>query len=121
MKKAVIYAVTALIFSLLFSTALFAAEKNTSVLNLHTDGAYILDLSSRPMDLQITNKNVINAEAVTDILGAESQLVITTFNEGISYITYKSNNVIHTIKILVDNKEQVDENLLEIDKVKEPQ
>lgn len=109
-----------LILTLLCQSTSFAAEKNTSVFNLHTDGAYVLDLDSRPMDLQITNKNVVNAEAVTDIIGTESQLVITTFNEGISYITYKSNNVIHTIKILVDNKEDVDENLLEIDKIKEP-
>lgn len=120
MKKTVLFTITALIINLLCFSITFAAEKSTSVFNLHTDGAYVLDLNYRPMDLQITNKNVVNAEAVTDILGTESQLVIRTFDEGISYITYKSNNIVYTIKVLVDNKEPVDDSLLEIDKVKEP-
>ena len=116
MKKIILI----LILTLISQAVSFAAENSPSVINLHTDCAYVLDLDSRPMELQITNKNVVNAEIVTDILGVESQLVINTFNEGISYITYKANNITYTIKVLVDNQEPEDKNLLEIDKVKEP-
>lgn len=112
MKKFLLFILITLpqIFSIAFA-------EDSAIYNLHTNNAYILELTVRPMDLQITNNSIIKAEVVTDIFTTNSQMVITTFDEGISYITYKSNNKPYTIKILVDNKANVD--LLEIDKPKE--
>ena len=112
MKKIILFIL--IIFPQIFSSV-FA--ENNSVYNLHTNNAYILDLTVRPMDIQITNNSIIKVEVVTDLFTTNSQLVIQTFDEGISYITYKSNEKSHTVKILVDNKSDVD--LLEIDKPKE--
>ena len=73
----------------------------------------------RPIDLQVTNSEVIKAESVTGIFTNDSHLVIKTFKEGISYISYKANEKVYTIKILVDNNANVD--LIEIDKIGDKQ
>lgn len=107
------------LFILIILPQIFSSvfAEDSSVYNLHTNSAYILDLSNRPKDLQVTNPSIIKAETVTDIFSTDSQLVIKTFDEGISYITYKFDEQAFTIKILVDNKST--EDLLEIDKPKE--
>ena len=117
MKK-IISIVIISIISQLFCTV-FADD--TKVINLHTNGAYILDLKYRPLEMNVSNKNVINAEVATELYSPQSQLVIRTYDEGISYITYKIKNQKAVIKVLVDNNAPVDNEVVEIDKVKEPQ
>lgn len=93
------------------------AEK---VINLHTDGAYMIGLSERPIELKVSNENVLRAEVVTNLYSPESQIVIKSLEEGISYITYKTKSKMHSIKVLVDDNAPVDKDLTEIDKVREP-
>lgn len=90
------------------------------VINLHTDGAYMIGLSERPIELKVSNENVLRAEVVTNLYSPESQIVIKSIEEGISYITFKTKSKQHSIKVLVDNNSPVDKDLTEIDKVREP-
>lgn len=116
MKRLILLLIMTLIPQFLFS----AFAEQVRVINLHSDGAYILYVDNRPMELDVSNKNVIDAEILTELYTPESQLVIRTFQEGISYITFKLKNKSNTIKVLVDNKAPVDKDVIEIDKVKEP-
>lgn len=115
MKKLIIL-FTTIILTQVFCVAL---SQNEKVYNMHTDKAYIIDLDVRPMDMQITNFNVLKVTTVTDIFSNNSQLIIETFEEGISYISYKFKNKSYKVKVLVDNNSKQDENLMELDKIKE--
>ncbi len=107
-----------LILSLILGWNSFSSAA-TDVINLHTDSAYIMSVQNRPMQLKVSNENVIKAEVVTDLYTPESQIVIRSFEEGISYVTFKIKGTMQTIKVLVDDKAPVDKNLTEIDRVKE--
>ena len=115
MKKFTVLLVT-IILTQVFSMAL---SQDVKVYNMHTDKAYIIDLDVRPMDLQITNSNILKATTVTDIFSNNSQLIIETFKEGISYISYKFKDKSYTVKVLIDNNAEQDESLMELDKIKE--
>ena len=114
--------ITAIIFSVFVTSCLNPAfcKNADKVINLHTDGAYLVGLSERPIELKVSNENVIRAEVVTDLYSPEAQIVIKTLEEGISYITFKTKSKPHSIKVLVDNNSPIDKDLTEIDKVKEP-
>lgn len=116
MKKLILVLIMTIMPQLFFS----AFAQQTRVINLHSDGAYILNMDNRPMELDISNKNVVNAEVLTELYTPDSQLVVRTFQEGISYITFKLKNKPNTIKVLVDNRSPVDKEVIEIDRVKEP-
>lgn len=116
MKKLILI----LIMTLIPQLSLCAFAEQIRIINLHADGAYILNLDNRPMELNVSNKNVINAEVLTELYTSDSQLVLRTYQEGISYITFRLKNKLNTIKVLVDNNAPVDKDLIEIDKVKEP-
>lgn len=105
---------------LLTAPACAFALDTEKVLNLHTNSSYILDLDKRPMDLQVTNPRILEAEATSDIFTEQSQLMLTTSEEGISYVTFKQGKVNHTLKILIDDNEKVDDSVIEIDTIKEP-
>lgn len=105
---------------LLTAQTCVSAMDTEKTINLHTNTSYILDLDKRPMDLQITNPRILEAEATTDIFSEQSQLMLTTREEGISYVTFKQGKINRTLKILVDNNEKVDESVIEIDTIKEP-
>jgi len=109
MKKKLV--LTILIFSQILGCA-FA--KNESVYNLNTNNAYILALNHRPFDLSVSNQDILKVGVVTDLFSVKSQLVVETLKEGICYITYKSEEKDYVIKILVDDKSNVE--LIEIDK-----
>lgn len=96
----------------LFFCSVFA--KDIPVYNLNSNGAYILQINHRPFDLAVSNTDILKVSVVTDLFSTNSQLVLETFKEGISYITYKANDNSQTIKVLIDNKSNVD--LVEIDK-----
>ena len=110
MKKLIL----ALIISI-FATTANAVENNT-VLNLKTDNSYIIPLKNRPQDLQNSNTKIVNVDAITGITAEDSSILITTFEEGISYITFKENDIPITIKLLIDNKAEQDKNLMILDK-----
>ncbi len=111
---------------IIFSIFIYSCQKPAfcqnvdRIVNLHTDGAYILEMNERPIGLKVSNEKVIRAEVVTDLYTTESQIVIKSFEEGISYITFKTKSKPHSIKVLVDNNSPSDKDLTEIDKVKEP-
>ena len=121
MKK-IFLTITAIIFSLFicFSHCPALCQNIDRVINLHTDCAYMLGINERPIELKVSNEKVIRAEVVTDLYSPESQIVIKSLEEGISYITFKTKSKPHSIKVLVDNKSPADKDLTEIDKVKEP-
>lgn len=105
---------------LILTTQCYAlANEPDKTINLHTNSSYILDLEKRPMELQITNPRILEAEATTDIYSEHSQLMLTTFNEGISYVTFKQGKINHTLKILIDNNEDLDKSVIELDTLKE--
>lgn len=112
MKKLILLTII-LILSQLF---LFAYAEENDVLNLHSNNSYILELNTRPFDVQITNPRIIKTEITTDLYTNNSQLILTTIQEGISYVSYKTNNIIRTIKILVDNQAPITQTVIEIDK-----
>ena len=111
MKKFILL-LTMVLFSQLFINA--NAKEPDKTINLHTDGAYILLLNTRPIEMTISNPQIINAEVTTEIYSQDSQ----TLTEGIAYINYKLKNTPQTIKVLVDNNAPVDKDVIEIDKVK---
>lgn len=115
MKKFILL-LTMVLFSQLFINA--NAKEPDKTINLHTDGAYILLLNTRPIEMTISNPQIINAEVTTEIYSQDSQIVIKTLTEGIAYINYKLKNAPQTIKVLVDNNAPVDKDVIEIDKVK---
>lgn len=95
-------------------------QNTDKTFNIHTDGAYMISINERPLELKVTNEKVIRVEVITDLYSPESQIVIRSFGEGISYINFKTRTKSHSIKVLVDNNSPVDTDLTEIDKVKEP-
>lgn len=111
MKK-IILTLTALF---LIQTQSFAAENN-NILNLHTGNSYIIPTQERVINLQNSNPRIITVEADTYIDNSDSSLLITTYEEGIAYISYKQKDKIITIKILIDNKADEDTNILKLDK-----
>ena len=115
MKKFILL-LTMVLFSQLFINA--NAKEPDKTINLHTHGAYILLLNTRPIEMTISNPQIINAEVTTEIYSQDSQIVIKTLTEGIAYINYKLKNTPQTIKVLVDNNAPVDKDVIEIDKVK---
>ena len=96
----------------LFFCSVFAQD--VSVYNLNSQNAYILAINGRPFDLSVSNPDVLKVSVVTDLFSTNSQLVLETFKEGISYITYRLNDKEQVAKILVDNKSVVD--LIELDR-----
>ena len=114
--------ITAIICSVFvcFSLDPVFSQSADKIINLHTDGAYIVGLDERPIELKVSNEKVIRAEVVTNLYSPESQIVIKSLEEGISYITFKTKSKPHSIKVLVDNNSPVDKDLTEIDKVREP-
>ncbi|MBS4760811.1 MAG: hypothetical protein KHX03_08960 [Clostridium sp.] len=92
------------------------AIESGAVLNLHTNESYILDLKQRPKDIQNSNPRIVKAESVTEIFTTDSNLIITTYEEGIAYITFKLNEKNTTIKLLIDDKADEDKGLLKLDK-----
>lgn len=95
------------------------ALENSSVMNLHTNEAYVVDLNARPMELQNSNPRIVKTEAVTDIYPEDSSLLINTFEEGISYVSFKLNGKLKTVKILIDDKGVEDEGLTKLDKIED--
>ena len=110
MKRLLI--ILTLIILPLFLGSVFA--KDTPVYNLHSEGVYLLSVGHRPFDLSVSNTDVIKVGVVTDLFSTNTQLVLQSVKEGISYITYKVDDKEYVIKILVDNNSNVD--LIEIDK-----
>ena len=100
------------------TTSAFAIESG-AVLNLHTGESYVIDLDARPKDIQNSNPRIVKAESVTEISSPKSNLVITTYEEGIAYITFKINEKVITFKVLIDDKADEDENLIKLDKPEE--
>lgn len=113
MKK-IILILTSLLICFLAPSASIAAENN--VYNLNTQNAYILPLSTRPMNLQNSNPGVLTAEAITNIEDSDSSLLITTLKEGIAYVSFKQKNKAVTLKLLVDDRAQEDTTLIKLDK-----
>ena len=111
MKK-IILTLTALFFVQIQS---FAVENN-NILNLHTGNSYIIPTQQRAINLQNSNPRIVTVEADTDIDSSDSSLLITTYEEGIAYISFKQKNETITIKILIDNKADEDTNILKLDK-----
>lgn len=116
MKK-IILILTMLLLPQFFSHA--SAQEPVKTINLHSGAAYILDFDKRPIELQVTNPRILKAEVTTEIFSEESQIVIRTYEEGISYITFKNGNTPKTIKVLIDNKAPLDDSVIELDTVKE--
>ena len=114
MKKLLLTLIT-----LLFIPTMTLALDDNTVINLKTGNAYILELNARPLNLQNSNPKIVLVEAMTDIDSVNSSLVLTTYQEGIAYITFKLKNKQKTIKLLIDNKAEEDKNLLIIDKVED--
>ena len=98
--------------------SVFAVEVNKTI-NLHSGCAYLYNLDKRPMDMKVSNPNVLKSEAVTEIYSPESQRVLTTLEEGISYVSFKQGGKPYTIKFLVDDKQPVDASVVEIDMIKD--
>lgn len=96
----------------------FAIEQG-EVFNLKTEHSYIIPLERRPLNLQNSNENALKVESVTDIMSEVSTLLITTKEEGISYISFKQGESEITIKILVDNMAEEYSKLLILDKPKD--
>lgn len=111
--------ISALLLLFAIQTQVFSLETETTI-NLHANCSYILDLEKRPIDLQVTNPRILEADSTTEIYSQQSQLMLTTLDEGISYVTFKLGNIHHTIKVLVDNNEEIDSSVTEIDTIKEP-
>lgn len=111
--------ISALLLLFTIQTYAFSIETEKTI-NLHSNSSYILDLKKRPIDLQVTNPRILEADSTTEIYSEQSQLMLTTTDEGISYVTFKQGNINHTIKVLVDNNEKIDSSVTEIDTIKEP-
>ncbi len=115
MKK--LLAIFCLLIASTGSSALALEPQKT--INLHSDGVYILSIEKRPIDIQVTNPRILEVTSTSDIFSTSSQLVMTTQEEGISYITYKQGNVTYTIKVLIDNQQDVDSSVIELDSIKD--
>lgn len=110
---------TVLCLSMLFTVSQAFALNPQKTINLHSDGVYILNVEKRPQDIQVTNPRILEVTSTGDIFSANSQLVLTTQEEGISYVTYKQGDITYTIKVLIDNQEEVDSSVIELDTIKE--
>lgn len=84
-------------------------------INLHSDSIYILNIDKRPQDIQVTNPRILEATTTSDIFSQSGQIVLTTQEEGISYVTYKQGKITYTIKVLIDNQQEVDSSVIELD------
>ena len=93
-----------------------SAIETGTVLNLETQNSYIIQLQNRPLNIENSNSKIVTVDAVTGINASDSSLLITTMEEGISYVTFKENNKEITIKLLIDNKAGADKDLLILDK-----
>lgn|SRR5574344_1630850 len=117
MKKLILTLILLLIPNL-YSCA-FGIESDKTI-NLHSENAYILELPQRATNIQITNPRILEAEINTDIFTNDAQIILKTSDEGISYLSYKTDNKTITVKVLIDNNADVDDSVIEIDQVKEP-
>ena len=106
-------------FVFLFSITWAQAIEQGQVFNLKTENSYIVPLKERPLNLQNSNEMAVKIDAVTDIMGEESSLLITTKEEGISYVSFKQGDSEITIKILIDNRAEEYTDLLILDKPKD--
>lgn len=106
-------------FVFLMTMSYACAIEQGQVFNLKTENSYIIPLKKRPLNLQNSNEEAIKVEAVTDVLSEESTLLVTTKEEGISYISFKQGENEITIKILVDNMAEEYTDLLILDKPKD--
>ena len=90
-------------------------------INLHSGSVYILNVDARPKDIQVTNPNILEVTSTSDSFTPTGQLVLSTRQEGISYITYKygKTNSEYTIKVLIDNNQSVDPSVIELDTIKD--
>ncbi len=90
-------------------------------INLHSDGVYVLSTEARPKNIEVTNPNILEVTSTSDSFSPTGQLLFTTYNEGISYVTYKYGkaNTDYTIKVLIDNNQSVDQSVIELDTIKE--
>lgn len=102
------------------SCQVFAITPQKTV-NLHTGSVYILSVDARPKDIQVTNSNILEVTSTSDSFTPRGQLVLTTLQEGISYVTYKygKTNLEYTIKFLIDNNQPVDKSVIELDTIKD--
>lgn len=110
MKKLILILAT-----LILSQAPNYAFENGTVLNLHSEKTYVIDIDSRPSDIQVSNKRISTVNSTTELYSDVSQLLITTSEEGISYITYKVKDVTKTIKLLIDNNADEDSDIWTLD------
>ena len=110
-----------LLFVLMFVSLQSVAAENVRVMNLHTGDSYIIPLKNRPLNLKNSNENIVSAEPVTNIFDADSSILLTTYKEGIAYITYKQKNETYTLKLLIDNKAIEDNDLIKLDKAEKPE
>lgn len=92
------------------------ALENNSTINLKTGDTYIIPLKNRPLNLQNSNTRIVKVDAVSGIFEEDSSIMITTIDEGISYITFKQKDLDVTIKLLIDNQAKTDNDLLILDK-----
>lgn len=91
------------------------AIESGAILNLHTKESYVVDLNARPKDLQNSNQRIVKVDVVTEIETTDSDLIITTFEEGIAYITVKLNEKNVTIKLLIDDKGDETQDYIKLD------
>ncbi len=104
---------------LLMSASFTCAIEQGQVFNLKTENSYIIPLEKRPLNLQNSNETAVKVEAVTDIISDASTLLVTTKEEGISYISFKQGDSEITIKFLIDNMAEEYTDLLILDKPKD--
>ena len=114
MIKKILFLLMLMFISNVFSTA--NAVEPKQVLNLHTNESYVIDFSARPKFIKNSNTQIVKAESITDIFSQDASLLITTFREGISYISFQLNNKEVTLKLLIDNNAQEDDSILKLDR-----
>lgn len=110
---------TALLILLMQPAGQVLALNPEKTINLHSDSIYILNVDKRPQDIQVTNPRILEATTTSDIFSQSGQIVLTTQEEGISYVSYKQGKITCTIKVLIDNNEDVDESVIELDTIKD--
>ena len=71
----------------MFQAQVFSVE-SVCDLNLNSNNSYILILPYRPLELKSSNNEVVRVESVTNFDEDDSSILITTFKEGISYISF---------------------------------
>ena len=99
----------------MFQAQVFSVE-SVCDLNLNSNNSYILILPYRPLELKSSNNEVVRVESVTNFDEDDSSILITTFKEGISYISFMQKTKEITYRFLVDDLSKEDISLIKLDK-----